>query len=136
MGEATVENSNTTSVSRAWRAPAMWLQDIVKAKDRKTASAAAWKLLFDEHPRPDPARATQPQLDAMLCFAAWQRSLTRGMLLTPCWAEMLLRVASTQAEGEEKAAATASVIKWTSWLTEGPSKQLKKQHPFSRIAAG
>ena len=52
------------------------------------------------------------------------------------WAEMLLHVASTQLEVQEKAAATASVIKWSSWLTEGPSNSLKKLHRFSRTATG
>ena len=115
MVETTAENSRTTSVSRAWRVSARWLKDIVKAKENKAASVAAWKLLFYEHPRPDPARATPPQLEAMLCFSAWQRSLTRGMLLTPCLAKMLLYVASKQVEVQEKAAATASIVKWTAW---------------------
>ena len=136
MGEATAEKRRTTSVSRAWRVSARWLKDIVKAKDRKTEFAAAWKLLFYEHPRPDPARATPPQLEAMLCFFAWQKSLTRGMLLTPCWAKMLLQVASKQVEVQEKVAATASVIKWTTRLTEGSSSSLKKLHRFSRVATG
>lgn len=86
MGETIAENSRTTSVSRVWRLSARRLKDIVKDKDKKAAWTAAWTLPFYEHPRPDPVRATQPQLEAMLCFSAWQRSLTRGMLLTPCWA--------------------------------------------------
>ena len=49
---------------------------------------------------------------------------------------MLLHVASKQVEEQEKAAATASVIKWTTWLTEGPSSSLKKLHRFSRVATG
>ena len=136
MGEITAENSRTTSVPRAWRVLARWVKHIVNAKVKKAASVAAWKLLFYEHPRPDPARATQLQWEAMLCFSAWQRSLARGMLLTPCWAKMLLHVASKQVELQEKAAATASVSKWTTWLTEGPSSSLKKLHRFSRVATG
>ena len=135
-GEATVENSRTTSVSRAWRVSARWPKDIDKAKDKKSASLAAWKLLFYEHPRPGPARATPPQLEAMLCFSAWQRSLTRGMLPTPCVAKMLLHVASKHVEVQEKAAATASIIKWAAWLAEGPGNSLKKLHRFSRVATG
>lgn len=50
MGETTAENSRTTSVSRAWRVSARWLKDIVKAKDKKTASVAAWKLLSTSAP--------------------------------------------------------------------------------------
>ena len=80
------------------------------------------------------ATATPPQLEAMLCFSAWQRSLTRGMLLTPCVAKMLLHVASKQAEAQEKAAATASVVKWTAWLAEGPGNSFKKLRRFSRVA--
>lgn len=136
MGETTAENSRAPSVSRAWRVSARWLNDIVKAKDKKPASVAAWKLLFYEHPRPDPARATSPQLEAMPCISAWQRSLTRGMLLTPCLAKMVLHVASKQVEIQEKAAVTASIINWTSWLAEGPGNSLKKLHRFSRVATG
>ena len=111
MGETTAENSRTTSVSRAWRVSARWLKDILKPKEKKAASAAAWKLMFYEHPRPDMATATPPQLEAMLCFSAWQRSLTRGMLLTPCVAKLLSHVASKQAEVQEKAVAVASIVK-------------------------
>ena len=93
MGETIADNSRTTLVSRAWRLSARSFKDIVKAKDKKTASIAAWKLLFYEHPRPDPARAIEPQLEAMACFSAWQRSLARAMLLTPCWVEMMLHAA-------------------------------------------
>ena len=92
--------------------------------------------MFYEHPRPDMATATPPQLEAMLCFSAWQRSLTRGMLLTPCVAKLLLHVASKQAEVQEKAAAAASIVKWTAWLAEGPGNNLKKLHRFSREATG
>ena len=49
---------------------------------------------------------------------------------------MLLHVATKQVEIQEKAAATASVIKWAAWLTEGPSSSLKKLHRFSRVATG
>ena len=134
MREATGENSRTTSVSRAVRVSARWLKDIVKAKDKKSASVAAWKLLFYERPHPGPALATPPQLEAMLCFSAWQTSLTRGMLLAPCLAKMLLYVASQQVEVQEKAAATASIIRWIAWLVEGLRSSLKKLHRFSRAA--
>ena len=92
--------------------------------------------MFYEHPRPDMATATPMQLEAMLCFAAWQRPLTRGMLLTPCVAKLLLHVAAKQAEMQEKAAAAASILKWTAWLAEGPGNSLKKLHRFSREATG
>ena len=58
------------------------------------------------------------------------------MLLTPCWAKMLLCVASKQVEVQEKAAATASIVKWAAWLAEGPGNSLKKLHRFSRVATG
>ena len=58
------------------------------------------------------------------------------MLLPPLLAKMLLRVASKQVEVQEKAAATASVIKRTTWLTEGPSSSLKRLHRFPRAATG
>ena len=85
-------------MSRAWRVSARWLKDIAKSKEKRTASTAAWKLMFYEHPRPDMATSTPPQLVAMLCFSAWLTSLTRGMLLTPCVAKLLLHVAAKQAE--------------------------------------
>ena len=69
-------------------------------------------------------------------FSAWQRSLTRGMLLTPCVAKLLLHVASKQVEVQEKAAAAASIVKWTAWLAEGLGNSLKKLHRFSREATG
>ena len=50
--------------------------------------------------------------------------------------EDALQVASKQVEAQEKGAATASVIKWTTWLTEGPSSSLKTLHRFSRVATG
>ena len=136
MGEATAENSRTTSVSRAWRVSARWLKDIVKTKEKRTASTAAWKLMYYEHPRPDMAMATPSQLEAMFCFSAWQRSLTRGMVLNPCVVKMLVHVASKQAEIQEKAASVASILKWTAWLAEGPGNSLKKLHRFSREATG
>ena len=71
LGEAIAEASRTTSVSRAGIRSAIWLRDIAKAKDRKTATYAAWKLLFYEHQRPDHALATQVQLEAMMCFTSW-----------------------------------------------------------------
>ena len=49
---------------------------------------------------------------------------------------MFLQVASKQVEVQEKVAATASVIKWTTRLTEGSSSSLKKLHRFSRVATG
>ena len=49
---------------------------------------------------------------------------------------MLLHVASKQVEIQEKAAATASIVKWTAWLAEGPGNCLKKLHRFSRVATG
>ena len=58
------------------------------------------------------------------------------MLLTAWWAKMLLHVTSKQVEAQEKAAATASVIKWTTWLTEGPISSLKELYRFSRVATG
>ena len=100
-------------------------------KDKKSASVAAWKVFFYEHARPGPARATPPQLEAMLCFSAWQRSLTIGMLLIPCLAKMLLHVASKHVEIQEKTVATSSLIKWAAWLAEGPGNSLKKLHRFS-----
>ena len=57
-------------------------------------------------------------------------------MLTPCVAKLLLHVASRQAEIQEKAAATASIVKWTGWLAEGPGNSLKKLHRFSREATG
>ena len=49
---------------------------------------------------------------------------------------MLLHVASKQAEAQEKAAATASIVEWTTWLAEGPGNSLKQLHRFSRVATG
>ena len=91
MGETTAENSRATSVSRA-----RWLKDIVKAKDKKAASVAAWKLLFYEHPRPDPARFTQPQLETMRCFFPSTEVVRQRDAPRPSWAKMLLHVASKQ----------------------------------------
>jgi len=58
------------------------------------------------------------------------------MALAPCAAKMLLHVAAKQAEIQEKAAAAASILKWTAWLAEGPGNSLKKLHRFSREATG
>ena len=38
--------------------------------------------------------------------------------------------------GPRKKAATASIVKWTAWLAEGPGASLKKLHRFSRVATG
>ena len=69
-----------------------------------------------------------------MCFFTWQRSLTRGMFIVPCWVEMLLHVATKQVEVQETIAAIAPVIKCTSSLTEGPRNSLKTLHRFSRVA--
>ena len=113
-----------------------WLKDMANAIDAKGATAAAWKLLHYGHPQPDPALATQPQLEAMQCFKAWQKALTRGQLLMRCWVEVLGEVATKQAEAEERAAATAAVVKWSSWLREGPANGLRRQHQHTRVATG
>lgn len=121
LGEANAEASGTTSISRACRRSATWLKDIAKTKDRKLAAAATWKLLHYVHPQAELAKATPPQLSAMLCFSACQKSLTRGQLLLPRWVHTLLYVAIKQAETTERAASAASVVKWTSWFLDGPA---------------
>ena len=102
LGDVTAEVGKTTYISTAWSRSATWLKDIANTKYAKVANVAAWKLLHYTHPQPDPAKATLPQLDAMHCFSAWQKSLARGQLLTHRWVEMLLYVATKQAEAEER----------------------------------
>ena len=72
----------------------------------------------------------------MSCFQAWQKELTRGQLSNKHWVEMLLLVAEKQATTQEDAASTASVLKWTSWLYEGPASGLRRQRRHTRTATG
>ena len=41
-----------------------------------------------------------------------------------------------QAGAEESAATTSSVVKWTSWLLDGPTNGLGRQHRHTRTATG
>ena len=89
MGDNLADSAKTTSVSRAWRRSAKWLRDISKTKLRTKASAVQWRLMHYIHPKPYMATATPEQLSAMRAFEAWQRSLTRGVLLQPAVVDML-----------------------------------------------
>lgn len=136
LGDTTAESGMTTSVSRAWNWSAVWQIDITKTKDCRVAGADMCKLTRYMHPKPDPARASVAQLSAMACFDVWQKSLARGQLLTKVWIEMLMFVATKQAEAEESTAQIAAVVKWTSWLLEGPANGLRRLHRFTRVATG
>ena len=118
LGEATAENSRTTSVSRAWKRSAVWLRNHKNTKDVQEAASDKWRLLQYARSQPDPAQATQQQIVAMSCFQVWRKELSRGQLNDKHWVEMLLHVAEKQAMAEDNAASTASVLKWTSWLYE------------------
>ena len=85
-----MDRAKTTSVSRAWRNTAGWLADARKSASETTKRAAQWKIRWYDHPTPDPARASPPQLQAMETFKWWQRKLEHGMLQSCHW----LRVSS------------------------------------------
>lgn len=76
----------------------------------------------------------QPSRSWKRCFAA-----ARGRGPVPkasCSSHVGSSCCYTKAVAEERAAATASVIKWTSWLTERPGSSLKRLHRFTRVATG
>ena len=58
------------------------------------------------------------------------------MLETPAWVAILERVARMQAESQEAEASRMARARWISWLNDGPSAGLGRQHKMSRVAIG
>ena len=126
----------TTSVSRAWRRTAGWLDDLLKADQMLAREEAVHKLLNYRHPAPLQLKATPEQLEGFRMFSAWRKQISREMLTLTMWVEALKKAAVANAEIEERAAQQASLMRWTKWIHEGPASGLRRQHRFSRNVKG
>ena len=126
----------TTSVLRAWRRTAGWLDDILKTDRLLAREVAVDKVLNYRRPSPAHLKATKEQAEGFACFMAWRKRISREMLQRKSWTEAFKKAALANAEKEERAAQHAALMKWTQWIHEGPADGLRRQHRFSRNAKG
>ena len=136
LTSAPPDKGASTSITRAWRRSAGWLADLRKARAEAARSAAIWKLRFYRHPWPHPAGATVAQRAVMDAFLAWQSCLATQLLQSQACISMFERAAVAQAEKLEAMARAMDSARWLSWLHEGPSLSLRRQHRLSRAANG
>ncbi len=119
----------STPVSRAWRRVANWFRILCHTDGATTAAAAArWRILHYDHRLP-------PDSDAGK-LEAWLGLLHDRMLQCAAWVRSLGMAAAQAADQAEAAAAHASRVAWTSWLTDGPAQGLRQQHRMSRTSVG
>ena len=136
LGEVTGGTRKTSSTSRAWKKSAGWLGDILRTRGLVEEKVYKRKLLTYCHPPPDKYKATPQQLDSFAKFKVWQGSLTGNLLANRSWTVALKDMAVANAEKEEKVAQQIAMTKWMSWIREGPADGLRRQHKFTRSAAG
>ena len=116
----------TTSVSRAWRRTANWLDDLQKSKWIAKSKLAAKKNSNYSHPAPDKCNATPQQMASFNAFEVWRGIIIESMLEHEHWVRILKDTAIQNAEREERAAQHASLSKWIKWVNEGPACGLRR----------
>ena len=94
------------------------------------------KLMTYSHPPPDEFKATPQQMESFTKFLAWQGAISEQLLSHPAWVFALRSMAVANAEKEERAAQHIAVIKWVTWIREGPALGMRRQHRFTRNVGG
>ena len=121
--------SRTTLVSRAWHRVAKWLNDIRRAGVASPEAAWARRLVLHyDHGLSNVADAVQ--------LETWLGLLSDAMLRSHSWVDSLCHTATAAAEQAEVAAARASRLAWSAWLSDGPAKGFRRQHRMSRTSLG
>ena len=69
-------------------------------------------------------------------FVAWQQHLTQDMLQTAEVVSALSRVADNMAQTQVHSEQLTSRANWISWVNDGPSAGIGRQHRMSRVAIG
>ena len=126
----------TSSVSRAWRRSVGWFSDLLRTAKVVEANVYRRKVVSYKHPPPDQYKATPQQLESFGNFQTWQKAITEGLLGNETWVRALRGMAVANAEKEERAAQQISIMKWVTWIREGPAHGLRRQHRFTRNAGG
>ncbi len=93
------------------------------------ANATKWKLLHYKH-------RLQAGGEGNNAFLAWLSCITPAVLAEPMWVSAFASAATISAAVVEDAAGRLALAKWRSWLQEGPSKGLGRQHKYTRNAIG
>ena len=126
----------TTAVSRAWRRTANWCANVRHQGKEADKEEARRKILEYRHPAPRNVLANEQQRHSFDLFRRWKAVITKSMLNKDVWVELLQKMAMENAEREERAAQHASIVKWESWIHEGPANGLRRQHRYSRTTNG
>ena len=119
-------------MSRAWRRSAGGLSDLARASNTMEAMVCRWKVSSYKHPPPDRYMATPQQMESFTRFLAWQEAISEQLLKQRAWVFSLRSMAVANAEKEERAAQHIAVMKWVTWIREGPALGLRRQHRFTR----
>ena len=125
-------------MSRAWRRSAGWLSDLLSTRNLVEGKICRRKAAGYEHPRADPFKAKPQQMDSFNKFLKWQEATSVELLgnTSTSWEMALRNMAVANAEKEERAARNIAMLKRVCWVRGGPAGGLRRQHRFTRNAAG
>ena len=111
-----------------WKVISNWLRTVADPPSQWAHHRAMWRVLHAEMPRLEGPYATT--------FESWRSLITPRALASPPAVSFLHATAVAAAAAAEQSSLRHRRAAWSSWLHEGPSKGLGRQHRLSRCALG
>lgn len=119
---------------KSWQILITCLRTLLVSPVEGRRMAALWRLLYADVSLY--AIKGVRLADGVRVCIAWRARLSRQFLLNRDWAKQMYKEAYARMEVEARFAADLACKDFQSWISEGPSKGLKRQHMMPRTAVG